>query len=206
MDITRDIDSLTHFKRNSSEVIEQLKSTGQPMVLTVNGKAEVVVQDAASYQAMLDLLDRAEAIAGIKRGLDSVEKGEGIPAEKAFERLGENTRSRKRHEEIPPHHSAPGTRRSRSCLPVDSPAGAQAAARWFNGFVEALDTLTEFPNRCGLAPENGAVEPEIRQLLYGGRSSVYRAIFAITQREVHVLHIRHTARTTLSSEDLADDI
>ncbi len=87
MDITRDIDSLTHFKRNSSEVIEQLKSTGQPMVLTVNGKAEVVVQDAASYQAMLDLLDRAEAIAGIKRGLDSVEKGEGIPAEKAFERL-----------------------------------------------------------------------------------------------------------------------
>ena len=87
MDITRDIDSLTHFKRNSSEVIEQLKSTGQPMVLTVNGKAEVVVQDAASYQAMLDLLDRAEAIAGIQRGLDSVEKGEGIPAEKAFERL-----------------------------------------------------------------------------------------------------------------------
>ena len=84
MDITRDIDSLTHFKRNSSEVIEQLKSTGQPMVLTVNGKAEVVVQDAASYQAMLDLLDRTEAIAGIKRGLDSVEKGEGIPAEKAF--------------------------------------------------------------------------------------------------------------------------
>jgi len=87
MDITRDIDSLTHFKRNSSEVIEQLKSTGQPMVLTVNGKAEVVVQDAASYQAVLDLLDRAEAIAGIKRGLDSVEKGEGIPGEKAFDRL-----------------------------------------------------------------------------------------------------------------------
>ena len=87
MDITRDIDSLTHFKRNTSEVIEQLKETGQPLVLTVNGKAEVVVQDAASYQAMLDLLERAEAIAGIKRGLESVERGEGIPAEKAFERL-----------------------------------------------------------------------------------------------------------------------
>ena len=87
MNITRDIDSLTHFKRNTSEVIEQLKVTGQPMVLTVNGKAEVVVQDAASYQAMLDLLDRAEAIAGIKRGLDSMQRGEGIPAQEAFERL-----------------------------------------------------------------------------------------------------------------------
>jgi prevent-host-death family protein len=64
MDITRDIDSLTHFKRNTNEVIEQLKATGQPMVLTVNGKAEIVVQDAVSYQAMLDLVDRAEAITG----------------------------------------------------------------------------------------------------------------------------------------------
>lgn len=87
MDITRDIDSLTHFKRNTNEVIEQLKATGQPMVLTVNGKAEIVVQDAASYQAMLDLVDRAEAIAGIKRGLDSIHRGEGIPAEEAFKRL-----------------------------------------------------------------------------------------------------------------------
>ena len=95
MDITRDIDSLTHFKRNTNEVIEQLKATGQPMVLTVNGKAEIVVQDAASYQAMLDLVDRAEAIAGIKRGLDSIDPGEGIPAEEAFTRL------RKKHKITP---------------------------------------------------------------------------------------------------------
>ena len=87
MDITRDIDSLTHFKRNTNEVIEQLKATGQPLVLTVNGKAEIVVQDAASYQAMLELVDRTEAIAGIKRGLDSLARGEGIPAEEAFKRL-----------------------------------------------------------------------------------------------------------------------
>ncbi len=87
MNITRDIDSLTHFKRNTSEVIEQLKTTGQPMVLTVNGKAEIVVQDAVSYQAMLELVDRAEAIAGINKGLDSVQRGEGIPAEVAFARL-----------------------------------------------------------------------------------------------------------------------
>lgn len=87
MDLTRDIGSLTHFKRNSTEVIEQLKATGQPMVLTVNGKAEVVVQDAASYQRMLDLVDRAEAVLGVKRGLEAMARGEGIPAEEAFARL-----------------------------------------------------------------------------------------------------------------------
>ena len=87
MDLTRDIDSLTHFKRNTTEVIEQLKATGEPIVLTVNGKAEIVVQDAASYQRMLELVDRAEAIIGIKKGLESMARGEGIPAEEAFGRL-----------------------------------------------------------------------------------------------------------------------
>lgn len=95
MDLTRDIDSLTHFKRNTTEVIEQLKATGEAMVLTVNGKAEIVVQDAASYQRMLELIDRAEAVVGIKKGLESMAREEGIPAEEAFERL------RRKHN-IPP--------------------------------------------------------------------------------------------------------
>ena len=87
MDLTRDIDSLTHFKRNTTEVIGQLKATGEPIVLTVNGKAEIVVQDARSYQRMLELIDRAETIIGIKKGLESMARGEGIPAEEAFDRL-----------------------------------------------------------------------------------------------------------------------
>jgi len=87
MDLTRDIDSLTHFKRNTTEVIEQLKATGEPIVLTVNGKAEIVVQDAASYQRMQEVIDRAEAVIGIRKGLESMARGEGVPAEEAFKRL-----------------------------------------------------------------------------------------------------------------------
>ena len=87
MDLTRDIDSLSHFKRNTAEIIQQLETTGEPMVLTINGKARVVVQDAASYQRMLELVDRAEAIAGIKQGLESVARGEGISAVEAFEQI-----------------------------------------------------------------------------------------------------------------------
>jgi hypothetical protein len=55
------------------------------VVLTVNGKAEVVVQDAASYQKLLDLIDHTEATAGIRRGLESVARGEGRPAKHALE-------------------------------------------------------------------------------------------------------------------------
>lgn len=81
----------------------------------------------------------------------------------------------------------------------------EAAARWFNGFVEALCSLTTFPDRCGAAPENDAVEPEIRQLLYGHRNSVYRALFTIVENEVHVLHVRHAARRPMTAEELSDD-
>lgn len=82
-----DIYSLTSFIRKPKEHIGLLKSSGRPVVLTVNGKAEVVVQDAEAYQKLLDHLERAEAIAGIRRGLDSMQRGEGIPLEQAEERM-----------------------------------------------------------------------------------------------------------------------
>ena len=82
-----DIRSLTDFQRNTKAHLKSLKTTGRPEVLTVNGKAELIVQNATSYQAMLDAVERAEAIAGIQRGLDSVKRGEGEPASRAFARI-----------------------------------------------------------------------------------------------------------------------
>lgn len=82
-----DIYSLTEFQRHTKEHMERLKQTGRPEVLTVNGRAELVVQDAASYQKLLDMLDYAEAIEGIKEGLASMRRGEGRPAAEVFEHL-----------------------------------------------------------------------------------------------------------------------
>lgn len=81
LNISRDIHSLSSFKRNTLEFIEQMKQTGEPVVLTVNGKAELVVQDAESYQKLLDALERLEAIAGIKQGLEDVEAGRTVSME-----------------------------------------------------------------------------------------------------------------------------
>jgi hypothetical protein len=55
--------------------------------VTVNGRAELVVQDAASYRALLDRLDRAEAIVAIREGLDSAKRGEGRPADAVLAEL-----------------------------------------------------------------------------------------------------------------------
>jgi PHD/YefM family antitoxin component YafN of YafNO toxin-antitoxin module len=67
--------SLTDFLRNSKVHIERLKDTKQPEVLTINGKAELVVQDTESYQRLIDRLEHAETVAALKLGLEDVEAG-----------------------------------------------------------------------------------------------------------------------------------
>ncbi|HLL69878.1 MAG TPA: type II toxin-antitoxin system Phd/YefM family antitoxin [Pyrinomonadaceae bacterium] len=71
----KDIESLTAFKRNTTEYVKKIKKSGKPLILTVNGKAEIIVQDADSYQRMLELLDRAETIEAVREGLESVRQG-----------------------------------------------------------------------------------------------------------------------------------
>lgn len=98
LDISKDIRSLSDFKRNTSEFLDQMRGSGRPVVLTVNGKAELVVQDALSYQKLLDRVDELEALEGIQRGLADVEAGRVTPLrqfEKEFrEKRGLPGRSR----------------------------------------------------------------------------------------------------------------
>lgn len=77
----QDIRSLTDFQRNTKAHLKRLKSTGRPEVLTVNGRAELIVQDAAAFEDMVD------AIRGIQRGLDSMKEGKGKPFRQAFEEI-----------------------------------------------------------------------------------------------------------------------
>lgn len=42
-----------------------------------------MVQDAESYQSILERLERAETIAAITRGIEQAARGEGMPLEKA---------------------------------------------------------------------------------------------------------------------------
>jgi prevent-host-death family protein len=96
MDLSRDIHPLTDFKRNTAEFLTQLKQTGHPLVLTINGKAELVVQDAKSYQRLLDLAERLETIQAVQESLASMERGEGRPVEAVFDELEKELRTQGR--------------------------------------------------------------------------------------------------------------
>ena len=64
-----DIGSLTDFARNTRAHLKRLRRTGRPELLTVNGKAEVVVQNASAYERLIKTLEK------LKR--DSQGKSEG---------------------------------------------------------------------------------------------------------------------------------
>jgi prevent-host-death family protein len=86
-DISKDIQSLTTFRRKSGAFMKRLKKTKRPVVLTINGKAEAVVQDAESYQRLLDIAAESDVFEAIRQGLDDVARGRVRPARQVFEEL-----------------------------------------------------------------------------------------------------------------------
>ena len=85
LDITKDIQSLTTFRRRSGDFMKQLKKSKRPVVLTVNGKAAAVVQDAEAYQRLLDIAAQADAEEGIRQGLENATEGKLRPARQFFD-------------------------------------------------------------------------------------------------------------------------
>jgi PHD/YefM family antitoxin component YafN of YafNO toxin-antitoxin module len=72
----QDIQSLTEFQRKTRETIARLKKTGRPAVLTVNGQAEIVVQDAAAYQQLLDRAEEADRLTELRESIAQFRAGQ----------------------------------------------------------------------------------------------------------------------------------
>ena len=128
LDLANDIRSLSDFKRNTVDLLDRIRKTGNPMVLTVNGKAELVVQDAEGYQA---LLDRIDAIEGIQRGLADVKADARSPRRRS---LPDCVASMAYRVEIARHAEA---HLEELYLWVAARA-PQQGTKWFNGLERAV--------------------------------------------------------------------
>ena len=82
-----DIHSLTEFQRHAKTLVGKLKGSKSPLLLTVNGRPEVVVQDAEAYQTLVDRLRALEDLAAIREGLAEAEAGNSRPARDVFGEL-----------------------------------------------------------------------------------------------------------------------
>ena len=87
IDITKDIQPLTTFRNNSVKFMKRLKKTRRPIILTVNGKPEAVVQSAAEYQRLLDLAAGASEEEAIRQGLEDLREGRTRPMNEVFDEM-----------------------------------------------------------------------------------------------------------------------
>src|SRR5262249_27704209 len=77
-----------------------------------------------------------------------------------------------------------------------------AAVRWQERLLEAVRSLENNPERCGLAPESEWYPGEVRQLLHGKRRGVYRILFEVRGDTVYILRVRHSAQALLEPGEL----
>ena len=82
-----DIHSLTDFTRNAKTYIQQIRDSKSPMAITVNGDAQVVIQDAESFQHMVDELDHVRFIAAMRESEAAVRNGQVQDIDQAFSEI-----------------------------------------------------------------------------------------------------------------------
>jgi antitoxin YefM len=89
IDLEADIQPVSDFRANTSGMIEQVRETGRPLVLTQRGRGAVVLLDIHAYQSMVDELDELRDVCA---GLADVEKGRVVSNEEAKKDLRQRLR------------------------------------------------------------------------------------------------------------------
>jgi len=80
------IKSISYFKANAAEIIQELNEVGEPMIITQNGEAKAIVQDIVSYEKTQETLALLKILA---LGDQQVKEGKTVPAAKAMRRFRE---------------------------------------------------------------------------------------------------------------------
>ena len=81
--------SLEDFQQNTNAHLQRLRKSGKPQILTVDGRAALVVQSAVSYQKLLQDLELLDRLKRIRRGLNQAQNGEGRPMREFLKELVE---------------------------------------------------------------------------------------------------------------------
>jgi len=93
---TPNIQSMTEFQRNTKATLESLAKSGDPLVLTVNGRAQAVLQDASAYQRLLDRLDQLETLEAVREGYKDIQEGRSMSLTDAAKEIRDRLRARRR--------------------------------------------------------------------------------------------------------------
>ncbi|RME57835.1 type II toxin-antitoxin system Phd/YefM family antitoxin [Candidatus Parcubacteria bacterium] len=86
MKLSSQIKPISYLKAHAAEVVRNLSKQGEPLIITQNGEAKVVVQDIESYEKTQDTLALLKILA---LGSRQIEEGKVQPAGDVIQRLRE---------------------------------------------------------------------------------------------------------------------
>jgi prevent-host-death family protein len=82
--LTDHVRSISYLKTNAAKIIQDMGKGGQPLIITQNGEAQVVVQGIADYEETQETMALLKILA---LGSRQVEKGRYEPASAVFKKL-----------------------------------------------------------------------------------------------------------------------
>ncbi len=90
MKLSSQIKPISYLKAHAAEIVRKLKEHREPMVITQNGEAKVVIQDIESYEQTQETMALLKILA---LGTRQIEEGKVQPAEDVIRRLRERRES-----------------------------------------------------------------------------------------------------------------
>jgi prevent-host-death family protein len=89
--LSSQIKPISYLKAHAAEIVRSLAERREPMVITQNGEAKVVIQDIESYERTQQTMALLKILA---LGMRQVEEGKVLPAENAIQRLRKRIEAR----------------------------------------------------------------------------------------------------------------
>lgn len=91
MKLSSQIKPISYLKAHAAEIIRNLGEQREPMIITQNGEAKVVIQDIESYENMQQTMALLKILA---IGMHQVEEGKVLSANKVVKNIRHRRESR----------------------------------------------------------------------------------------------------------------
>lgn len=91
MKLSSQIKPISYLKANAAEIVRNIGKRGEPLIITQNGEAKVVLQDIESYEQTQETMALLKILA---LGSSQIDAGKVEPAAKAVKRLRDGRKPR----------------------------------------------------------------------------------------------------------------
>ena len=91
MKLSNQIKPISYLKAHAAEIVRKLGEQREPLVITQNGEAKVVIQDIESYEQTQETMALLKILA---LGMRQIEEGKVLSADDVIRRLREGQEAR----------------------------------------------------------------------------------------------------------------